>query len=140
MPAPVLARFFASMPRCRPCRTVPRPAARLPDARDAVLVAILAASLLPPASPVRATTFCDVRRTSDGFVALRAGPDAKARLVARMRAGDEVLVRDDVASRGGFMFVTWWKGGRFKVKRDTGYDPSDGEGWVRETLIADECG
>jgi hypothetical protein len=91
-------------------------------------------------SPVHATTFCDVRKTSDGFVALRAGPYAKAPLIGRMRSGDEVLVRDDVASRGGWMFVTWWKGGRFKVKREAGYDPPDRDGWVRETLIADECG
>lgn len=95
---------------------------------------------MAPATAAHATAFCDVRNTRDGFVALRAGPDAKARLIARMRAGDEVLVRDDIAARGGWMFVTWWKGGRFKVKRETGYDPSDGEGWVRESLIGDECG
>jgi hypothetical protein len=96
--------------------------------------------LASAAAPVRATAFCDIRKTRDGFVALRARPDAKAPLIARMHVGDEVLVRDDVAARGGFMFVTWWKGGRFKVKREVGYDPPDRDGWVHKALIADECG
>jgi hypothetical protein len=111
------------------------------DCRCALLLAaVVVGAWLAPASPARATTFCDIRKTSDGFVALRAGPDAKAPLIARMRVGDEVQVRDDIASRGGFMFVTWWKGGRFKVKRAAGYDPPDRDGWVREILIAEECG
>lgn len=107
----------------------------------ALLAATLSAGLfVASTAPARATAFCDVRKTADGFVALRAAPDPQARLIARMRVGDELMVRDDVAARAGWMFVTWWKGGRFKVKRETGYDPSDANGWVHAKLIAEECG
>ena len=142
MPEPVLARLL--QPRRQPLgrrRHATRSKALRPEAwaRRALLAAVAVWVLLSPAAS-HASIFCDVRKTGDGFLALRAAPDPKARLIARMHAGDEVLVRDDVAARGGWVFVTWWKGGRFKVKRDSGYDPSDADGWMRETLLADECG
>lgn len=106
-----------------------------------VILSVLTALLLfAPETPVGATTFCDVRKTSDGFVALRAAPDAGARLIARMHAGDEVQVRDDVGANAGWLLVRWWKGGRFRADRKSAAEPYDAEGWVRETLIVDECG
>jgi len=86
-----------------------------------------------------ATEFCNVKRTADGFVALRAAPDPRAALVGRMTHADEVLGDPTVESRNGWMFVTWWKGGRF---RPGGYefDKPTGKGWVNSRLIEEECG
>ena len=87
-----------------------------------------------------ATVFCDVVPTYAGVAPLRAAPSATARLVAPMHAGDEVQLRDDIGTKNGWVFVTWWKGGRFKLKRSAGYDPSNGEGWVRGSQLSNECG
>lgn len=90
--------------------------------------------------PLAATEFCDIRKTKDGFAALRAAPNPKARLIARMHVGDEVLGDGGVNLQKGWMYVTWWKGGRFKGRPQPGYDKPDGKGWVHTSLIADECG
>lgn len=86
-----------------------------------------------------ATEFCNVKRTADGFVALREAPDPQSGLVGRMTHGDEVLGDPTVESRNGWIFVTWWKGGRF---RPGGYefDKPTGKGWVNSRLIEEECG
>ncbi|MET0606251.1 MAG: SH3 domain-containing protein [Beijerinckiaceae bacterium] len=97
----------------------------------------LVAALLT-ATDAGATAFCNIRSTSDGFVALRAGPSGTARLVARMRVGDEIQAHSD--RRGMWIKATWWKGGRFKQPRDAGYDPPNGSGWVHGSLIEDDCG
>jgi hypothetical protein len=97
--------------------------------------------LLLVATPASATLFCDIKKTPDGFVALRAQPNRTARLVARMKVGDEVLISGAIEPRNGWVHVTWWKGGRFKVEHPGGgYDKSDGEGWVYSNLVEDECG
>lgn len=102
--------------------------------------ALLGCALWAQPDQANATIFCDVVPTHAGVAPLRAAPAATARLIARMHAGDEVLLRDDVEAKNGWIFVTWWKGGRFKVKQSAGYDPSNGEGWVMGSQLADECG
>ena len=105
------------------------------------LSGLCAAFLLIAATPASATLFCDVKKTPDRFVALRARPNHAARLVARMKFGDEVLISGDVTPRNGWTYVTWWKGGRFKMSHPGGgYDKPDGEGWVRSNLVEDVCG
>ena len=80
--------------------------------RKRTLLSVTAATLLAYAAfgilPVSATTFCTIKKTSDGFVALRAGPGVTTRLIARMKANDEVMV--GLKEKGNWMEVTWWRG------------------------------
>jgi uncharacterized protein YraI len=94
---------------------------------------LLAATLLCAlASHASATTFCEVRATSDGFVALRSGPSTSASIVARMRAGDEVLLGGERV--GAWESVRWW---RAQERLDG--KPPRGTGFVHHGLVAD-CG
>ncbi len=88
-----------------------------------------------------ATQFCDIQKTPDGFLALRAQPNAKGKLVARMRPGDEVMLNTTVDEKNGWTRVYWWKGGRFTQSGDfKGLGKANGEGWVNSRLLGDECG
>ncbi len=87
-----------------------------------------------------ASEFCEIPKTSDGFVALRDKPSAGAALRARMRVGDEVMIDNSIAARNGWSPVYWWKGGRFQGQKVKGLDKSDGKGWVNTKLLGDECG
>lgn len=87
-----------------------------------------------------ASEFCDIRKTSDGFVALRDQPSAGAPLKAKMRVGDEVMIDNSIAARNGWSRVYWWKGGRFQGQNVKGLDKSDGKGWVNTKLLGEECG
>lgn len=104
------------------------------------LAELLVCTFLVHAGPADATVYCDIRKTRVGFVALRTEPKAQAWLVARMHVGDEVQEHTEVERQGDWVFVTWWKGGRFKVQRTGGYDPPNGKGWVLHRFIADNCG
>ena len=112
--------------------------------RSTSLMAVLSAGLIGVGllgiAPAAATEFCNVRKTRDGYVALRASPDPKAKLVARMKVGDEVLGDSTVDIVKGWMYVTWWKGGRFKSGRPDGYDKPNGKGWVYSKLVDELCG
>ena len=96
-------------------------------------------SIMPTAAS--AMIVCWVKKTSDGFVALRAQPSPEGRLIAKMRAGDSVWGDPDskVKPRGGWTYVNWVK----KSTHDKTMSANakiDGKGWVRESLIEDECG
>ena len=99
---------------------------------------IIGGALLGAGSAL-ATEFCDIKQTSDGFVALREKPDAKGKLVARMKAGDEVMLNNTVADKNGWTRVYWWKGGRFQGQTVKGIEAADGQGWVNSKLLG-ECG
>jgi hypothetical protein len=106
------------------------------------LAGLLVFTFLVHAGPADATIYCSIRKTRVGFVALRAAPNAQARLVARMRVGDEVQTHE---RQGDWEFVTWWKGGRwkggrFEAQRHGGYDPHNGQGWMLQRFMADDCG
>ncbi len=110
------------------------------------LLACLAAATLAmglAASPARAiTVVCEVLPTPDGFAALRAGPSAEARLIARMRTGHGIRLRarnqGDVIRSGPWTQVLYWPDGSL-------YEPTQPEyrtakiGWVAQRLIGD-CG
>ena len=92
-------------------------------------------------NPASAMVVCWVKRTPDGFVALRAGPAADSRMIAKMRGGDIVWGDPDstVKPRNGWTYVNWVK----KSMHDKTMSANakiDGKGWVRESLIEDECG
>jgi hypothetical protein len=102
------------------------------------MIGLVGAGLLS-ITPAAATVFCDVKKSPDGFAALRAKPDPKAKLLARMKFGDEVQAVTTVPGVNNWMYVIWWKGGRFKSGATAGYDKSDGKGWANRKFI-DECG
>jgi hypothetical protein len=87
-----------------------------------------------------ATEFCDIKQTPGGFVALRERPAATGKLIARMKAGDEVMINNIVAEKNGWTRVYWWKGGRFQGQTVKGIEAADGQGWAKSKLIGDECG
>jgi hypothetical protein len=106
----------------------------------AMLSAGLVGVSLLSIAPAAATEYCNVRKTPDGFVALRTSPSPKAKLIAKMKAGDEVLGDSTVDSVKGWMYVTWWKGGRFKSGKPNGYDNPNGKGWVYGKFVDELCG
>ena len=52
--------------------------------------AIAALVLSAAANGANATIFCELKATSDGFVALRAGPSKNARVIGKMKAEDHL--------------------------------------------------
>ena len=87
-----------------------------------------------------ATEFCSIKKMPDGFLALREQPNAKGKLIGRMRVGDEVMINNIVAERNGWTRVYWWRGGRFEGEAIKGLDRANGQGWVKSNLLGDECG
>lgn len=88
---------------------------------------------------VSATTYCLIKATKDGFVALRERPDAGARLLQRMKAGDEVLPTDE--RQGPWVRVNHWAGGRFASGTTAKGDKPTARGWMHSRLIEkDSCG
>ncbi len=102
-----------------------------------VIAGAFAGVLLVTASaiPASATGFCVVRKTADGFVALRAEPHAGAKLVGRMRARDEVMLGE--GEKGQWIEVTWWRG---TERLNKGFEAHAGKGWVNRKLISSDCG
>jgi hypothetical protein len=95
---------------------------------------IAAAAVMAAASPAEATIFCQIKQSSDGFVALRSGPSPTARLVARMRPGDEVKTVGHAP--GLWQEVEWWRGDERLSPPGRGPRAT---GWVNRRLIED-CG
>jgi hypothetical protein len=105
--------------------------------RHTIMAAILAISggaLLSPHS-ASATSFCPLKETRDGFVALRNGPSPSAKLIGRMKAEDEVQIGQ--GRKGDWIEVIWWRGEDRLAK---GFDKVAGRGWANRKLIGDECG
>lgn len=92
------------------------------------------ALLLTAAAPASATTFCGIAPTPDGFVALRAGPSPAARLLQRMRVGDEVMIGQEKS--GPWVAVTWWRG---DTRLTRGFKTGR-KGWVNGALLDEVCG
>jgi len=84
--------------------------------------------------PANATEFCEIAKTRDGFVALRAGASPSAALIARMRPGGEAQLVGD--SRGDWQEVIYWQG---QTRLTRGYDKPTAKGWVNRKLLRD-CG
>ncbi len=91
------------------------------------------------AGPAQASLFCELKPTKDGFVALRERPRAKARMLQRMRPGDEIMIGE--GKEGAWVEVVYWRGSRFAyAKSPEGHPPTD-RGWMHSRLIAeDSCG
>lgn len=81
------------------------------------------------AAPASAITYCYVARTPDGFVALRTGPDAGARMVTRMRSGEEVLI--ETGRNGAWQRVHLMR----RTGIDDGYFGPGHAGWMHSRFI-----
>ena len=103
------------------------------------IAAVLLAGGVLLSTPASAMIVCWVKKTPDGFVALRAQPDASARMVARMKGGDTVQGVEGVKDRKGWTYVYWWKAATHEKNEGVSFDTIDGKGWVRESLIEKEC-
>jgi hypothetical protein len=87
------------------------------------------------AEDARATAFCTIKRTRDGFVALRAAPSPQGKLLGRMREGDEVMIVE--GKKGNWIRVEWYRG---QDRHEKGFGKISGKGWAHGKLIGDECG
>lgn len=103
--------------------------------RSVCLALPLVGGLVLMSHPASATLFCNVRSSADGFVALRAAPDAKAKLIGRMTANDEVMI--GLRKKGQWVEVNWYRG---EERHTKGFGAVSGRGWVHTKLIEDECG
>jgi hypothetical protein len=103
---------------------------RLAGAATAAI--LLAAACVAPA---QATAFCEIVKTRDGFVALRDRPSTSGRLIARLREGAEIQLKD--GEKNG------WSEVGYRPKAQSLYPegkvPPQRIGWVRKSLIRD-CG
>jgi hypothetical protein len=107
----------------------------MPPSRRVFLAAALAlATAGLGAVPARATAFCDVLDTPDGFVALREAPNAGAALVEKMNAGDEVMLLPEKS--GAWVRVRFWRAG--ERLKEGGFDRFQ-VGWVNGRFL-DVCG
>jgi len=78
------------------------------------------------------TVHCHILPTADGFVALRAGPGAGTRMIARLRPGDEVMVINDQPAGRAWTEVRSW-GRRVPYDRQPPYR----QGFVAARFLAD---
>ena len=139
------SRHFLFAPICEKLRGVCKQVASRRAIMKRVSVLALAAGLIGGAlfgaGSALATEFCDIKKTPDGFMALREQPGARGKLVARMKPGDEVMLNNIVAEKNGWTRVYWWKGGRFHNDGTVkGLSEVNGQGWVNSRLLGDECG
>lgn len=80
--------------------------------------------------PAFATVFCEVKATKDGFVALRTKPDAGAKLLLKVKSGDDVQLDDTRKVTKGWQPVIWRGADR----------AGNTAGWMRASLLSRECG
>jgi hypothetical protein len=103
---------------------------------------VLAATLLLllAALPAQANYACAVKRTGDGFVALRDGPSARHAQLARMRPQELVGLlhpeKDDIVQQGDWVYVSWYPGTRRTAFSVPDVDEAKArKGWVHVSLI-----
>jgi hypothetical protein len=102
--------------------------------RILTLLGLATLSLAVGVTSSQATEFCLIRKTSDGFAALRAAPDVKAKLLARMKTGEEVQIAQ--GEKGRWREVIYWQG---EDRLTKGYEAHTAKGWVDGRLLED-CG
>lgn len=105
------------------------------------LLLCAAAVLIALAAPAEARYACAVKRTSDGFVALREGPSPRHTMIARMRPQELVGLLhpdrgDDVVSQGNWFFATWYPGTRRTAFEIPAMNAATARtGWVNYSLL-----
>lgn len=96
----------------------------------APVIVLTPASFPVPGGAARATAFCEVKATRDGFVALRDAPSTGGRLIRRLKAGEMVQLDSTRPNPRG------WKAVIFRADENAKAQP----GWVSAGLIERECG
>ena len=99
-----------------------------------IAAAALALSYTALCLPAQASLFCEVKKSRDGFVALRASPDAGSKMLARMKANDEVFLTGE--KRNGWERIKYWPANDRLTKGESARTIT---GWVNAKLI-DMCG
>jgi hypothetical protein len=95
--------------RCSRARARDSQKDRMLRRRTVALACVLAIGVLAaPRAAIAQTVYCRIQRTADGFVALRTGPTTSARIIARMRPGDEVVVINDQPAGRAWTEVLYW--------------------------------
>ena len=102
-----------------------------------LLLAFVAGSLLSPA-PARAVVVCIVKKSSAEAVTLRARPDHRAPLVARMKRGDGVHALQGDEPRDGWTRVRWWKAATLR-RHGANFEKIDVLGWTRYDMSDSAC-
>jgi hypothetical protein len=112
-----------------------------PDYNRMILrIVVPALAVIATVVPAEARYACAVKRTPDGFVALRDGPSARHKMIAQMRYQELVGLlhpdKDEIVREGDWLFVRWYPG----TKRTATHIPDADEakakaGWVRDRLI-----
>ena len=101
---------------------------------SAILLIGLAAAFAAFSFPAQAALYCDIPSNPDGFVALQDKPKARAPVIARMKAGDEVQLLEGI--RGKWVEVLHWHG-KDRLNRARAGDTR--RGWVQARFIG-ACG
>ncbi len=96
--------------------------------------------LLAATSAAEARYNCAVKRTPDGFVALRHGPSTQHAMVAKMRPQEMVYLLDPVTEEivrsGDWLKVRWFPGTRrTEWTMPAGDEAKARWGWVRDRLL-----
>jgi hypothetical protein len=96
--------------------------------------------LLAATSVAEARYNCAVKRTPDGFVALREGPSTRHAVLARMRPQEMVglldPVTEEIVREGDWLRVRWHPGTRRTAfHMPAGNETTARSGWVRDRLL-----
>jgi hypothetical protein len=92
-------------------------------------------------APAQSRYACAVKRTADGYVALRQGPSARHPEVGKMKPQEFVGLLhppdyNDIVRKGDWLFVRWSPGTRRTADSIPNVDEAKQiAGWVRDKLI-----
>jgi hypothetical protein len=98
--------------------------------RSGLIALAVLAGLAVSVVPGHATAFCEVRQTSDGFVALREAPSASGKRLWRLKPGEMVQIDTTRPKKKGWAAVIYRSEDQ-KIQHT---------GWVSDRLIEKECG
>lgn len=108
--------------------------------RQPILAAF--ALLTAAASAAHATDVCTVQESRDGFAALRAAPSPQAKLIARAKPGEALVIQKN--DKGDLIEIGQWLR-VFHFPGEVAPDASDPEyakgrtGWMHRGFV-DDCG
>jgi Bacterial SH3 domain len=106
-------------------------------ARLLLVLSVFTLGFLTIETPANATISCEVLKTADGFVALRAAPTVRSRILFKLKAGNFVTVRSDGSgAKQGWEPVTFYKGNATTTTKDD----RQIDGWVTSRYLSKDCG
>lgn len=105
----------------------------------ALSVALL--TVVPDAARAEVFNVCEIRETSDGFVALRQAPTTSSAIVARMLPGHVLVIEkkgNGLVLSGKWFKASYYPGEAMPNPGDPGFDKIR-KGWVHTSVVGD-CG